>query len=218
MKFTWQQSFNILKLTSLTLTQRFTVICRYVNSAAWIISLSPQHREFIRLSMRCRRGAGSQSQIFIALWLNSNHFSLCDWQRNALCLIEGIDFPTPFGVHWRDTISGFGFQKKKKKKIITTHAESARGSHFLNKVQISFFKKQGPSVWPQTSFMYFSHPPVQTFSFSCTVAFILSHTTLSSCLRMLCSLCRMPFQLLVVNVPGDLDQVILLEEPPNSPS
>lgn len=33
-------------------------------------------------------------------------------------VIEGIDFPTPFGAHWRDTIRGFGFQKTSSSALI----------------------------------------------------------------------------------------------------
>lgn len=33
-------------------------------------------------------------------------------------VIEGIDFPTPFGAHWRDTIRSFGFQKTSSSALI----------------------------------------------------------------------------------------------------
>lgn len=75
-------------------------------------------KEFIRLSMRCRRETGSQCELFIALWLNSNH-SACVTDREMLStVIEGIDFPTPFGAHWRDTIKGFSFQKTSSSVLI----------------------------------------------------------------------------------------------------
>ena len=60
----------------------------------------------------------SQCELFITLWLNSNH-SACVTDREMLStVIEGIDFPTPFGAHWRDTIKGFGFQKTSSSVLI----------------------------------------------------------------------------------------------------
>lgn len=114
-RFSWHESLDRLKLsTSLFFDyQEFPIIWRYINCATRVVSLSLQPREFIRLTMRWKRGAGSLCELFIALWLNSNHFSRVTDREMLSALIEGIDFPTPFGAHWRDTIRGFGFQKKK---------------------------------------------------------------------------------------------------------
>lgn len=113
-RFSWHESLDRLKLsTSLFFDyQEFPIIWRYINCATRVVSLSLQPREFIRLTMRWKRGAGSLCELFIALWLNSNHFSRVTDREMLSALIEGIDFPTPFGAHWRDTIRGFGFQKK----------------------------------------------------------------------------------------------------------
>lgn len=93
----WHKSLDRLKLwTSLFFDyHEFPIIWRYINCATRVVSLCLQPREFIRLTMRWKRGAGSLCELFIALWLNSNHFSRVTDREMLSALIEGIDFPTP---------------------------------------------------------------------------------------------------------------------------
>lgn len=120
LKFTWRQSFDRLTLISflLTVPPRFALIWRYVNSAAWVLSLSPQPREFIRLLWGAEEGqeaSASYSLPFDSILITSAGMT----DRGTLsAVIEGIDFPTLFGAHWRDTIRGFGFQKTSSSALI----------------------------------------------------------------------------------------------------
>lgn len=65
-----------------------------------------------------KEGKEASAELFIVLWLNSNHFSQCDWQRNAFHCDWEYWFLSPFWGTLERHNQSLHFQKTSSSALI----------------------------------------------------------------------------------------------------